>query len=385
MVRVSDEQVDFILHEIEVRGVTIEDLQWNLLDHMCCIIENEMSETDNFDQFFQGLLPRFFNDNLREIQEETELLLTFKHFYAMKKILVISGLLASVFTLIGSFFKVMHWPGAGISLVLGIGIFGIIFLPLMIALKFRDEAKTVDKLVLSFGLLTGIITTFGFLFKIMHWPFASIMMFTGLTSFTFIYTPVYFLSRVRRPELKFNTIVNTVLMLGCGGLLFAMMNTNKQKTDDANQSFYKLLSSEMESMAYQNQVNLDSVKKVEFIHSLDKLNQQVLELKTQIFRTSSKISKIEFSKLNETEAYALLPNDQLVKQVMSDEMHLKWATILSDLRGLNMQIDEKLPANTSNLKISIKSSDLEFATTKVGVQQLTVIQMHLRLLKLITT
>ena len=65
MVRVSDEQVDFILHEIEARGVTIEDLQYNLLDHMCCIIENEMSETDDFDQFFQRLLPRFFNDNLR--------------------------------------------------------------------------------------------------------------------------------------------------------------------------------------------------------------------------------------------------------------------------------------------------------------------------------
>lgn len=85
MVKVSDEQVDFILHEIEAHGVTIEDLQWNLLDHMCCIIENEMSEKDDFHQFFKLLLPRFFNDNLGEIQEETELLLTFKHFYAMKK------------------------------------------------------------------------------------------------------------------------------------------------------------------------------------------------------------------------------------------------------------------------------------------------------------
>ena len=109
MVRVSDEQVDFILHEIEAHGLTIEDLQYHLLDHMCCIIENEMSETDNFDQFFKGLLPRFFNDNLREIQEETELLLTFKHFYAMKKTLNISGLLYDGFNLLGSVLKVMNW------------------------------------------------------------------------------------------------------------------------------------------------------------------------------------------------------------------------------------------------------------------------------------
>lgn len=380
MGRVSDEQVDFILHEIEARGVTIEDLQWSLLDHMCCIIENEMSETDNFDQFFQRLLPRFFNDNLREIQEETELLLTFKHFYAMKKILVISGLLASAFTLIGSLFKVLHWPGAGISFVLGIGIFGVIFLPLMIALKFKDEVKMQDKLVLSFGLFIGIITTFGFLFKIMHWPFANILMLSGLTSFTFAYAPLYLMSRIRRPELKFNAIVNTVLMLGCGGLLFAMFNLNKPKTDHANKSFYSLLSSELESIQMKEKVTIDSVQKGTFINALNELNNEIQGLKTDIFRHSGQISKQEFDKMTEEDAFDRMLNDQLVKQVMNDEMYARWTIITSTLQTVNQQISTNFP-NHSKFKIKINNTDFEYSTTKVGVQELTLIQLHLRILE----
>lgn len=380
MVRVSDEQVDFILQEIEARGVTIEDLQYNLLDHMCCIIENEMSETDNFDQFFQGLLPRFFNDNLREIQEETELLLTFKHFYAMKKILVISGLFASAFTLIGSLFKVLHWPGAGISLVLGIGIFGIIFLPLMIALKFKDEVKMQDKLVLSFGLFIGIITTFGFLFKIMHWPFANILMLSGLTTFTFVYAPLYLMSRIRRPELKFNAIVNTVLMLGCGGLLFAMYNLNKPKTDHANKSFYSLISSELESIQVKEKVTMDSIQKEEFINSLNELNNRIQELKRDLFRRSGKLSKQEFDKMTEADAFDCMLNDQLVKQVMNDEMRASWAIITSKSQALNDQVSVHF-SDPSKLKIKINNTDFEYSNTKVGVQVLTLMQLHLRILE----
>ena len=380
MVRVSDEQVDFILREIEARGVTIEDLQWNLLDHMCCISEDEMSETEDFDQFFQRLLPRFFSDNLREIQEETELLLTFKHFYAMKKILVISGLLASAFTLIGSFFKVMHWPGASISFVLGIGIFGIIFLPLMIALKFKDEVKVQDKLILSFGLFIGIITTFGFLFKIMHWPFANILMLSGLTSFTFVYAPLYLMSRIRRPELKFNAIVNTVLMLGCGGLLFAMFNLNKPKTDHANKSFYSLLSSELESIQVKEKVTIDSVQKGVFINALNELDNEIQGLKTEMFRRSGQISKQEFDKMKEEDAFDRMLNDQLVKQVMNDEMYTRWRIITSTLKTVNHQISMHFP-NHSKLKISINDTDFEYSTTKVGVQELTLIQLHLRILE----
>ncbi|MNV16434.1 hypothetical protein D3C71_1071970 [compost metagenome] len=385
MVRISDEQVDFILHEIEARGVTIEDLQWNLLDHMCCIIEDEMSETDNFDQFFQGLLPRFFNDNLREIQEETELLLTFKHFYAMKKIVNISGLLAATFTFLRSVLKVLHLPGAGISFVLGIVIFSLLFLPLMIALKFRDEATKTDKLVLSFGFLVGIITSLGFLFKMMYWPGANLLMLSGLVTFTFVYVPVYFFSRFRRPELKFNATVNAVLMMACGGLLFAMYNLwYSTKLEESSQQAYRLLNEEVQKMDQPRVVSVNRADVQSLQKQVLKLDQEIMDLKSEIVQRSTQLTKKELESMAEDEAYGKLPKEEAVSRILNPEIQKKWDQICK----LQEQINGKLKAaypEQKDLVFEIGLIDLKSNTTKTALQNLTLIQMHLRLLKLIAT
>lgn len=383
MVKVSDEQVDFILHEIEARGVTIEDLQWNLLDHMCCIIENEMSETDNFDQFFQRLLPRFFNDNLREIQEETELLLTFKHFYAMKKTVNISGLSAAVLTLMGSVLKVMHWPGANVCFVLGIAIFSLIFLPLMIALKFRDEGTKTDKLVLSFGFLVGIIASMGFLFKLMHWPGANILMLSGLVSFTFVYVPIYFITRVRRPELRFNSTVNSVLMMACGGLLFAMYNLGYSvKVEESSQQAYRLLNEEVQKMDQSKvtSVNQQDVKALQ--KQVAMLNREILELKGLIIRSSTQMTEQEYNATPEDEAYSKLPKEEAMSRLLNASMSNKWDNICRLTEEVNGKLKAAYPEHKA-LVFDISSIDLPSNTTKIALQNLTLLQMHLRLLKLI--
>ena len=48
MVSVSEKQLDFILNDIVAHGIETEDLQENLLDHICCIVENEMNTGDDF-------------------------------------------------------------------------------------------------------------------------------------------------------------------------------------------------------------------------------------------------------------------------------------------------------------------------------------------------
>jgi hypothetical protein len=48
-----------------------------------------MSPENDFDEeVYRKVLPRFFKKELREIQEETDLLLTFKNYYAMKKVMI---------------------------------------------------------------------------------------------------------------------------------------------------------------------------------------------------------------------------------------------------------------------------------------------------------
>jgi len=232
MAEITDDQIDFIISDFTKRGVVLEDLRDNLLDHMCCIIENEMPPNDNFYQFYDTVLPRFFRNNLGEIQTETENLIRFKNFYTMKKTMNITGVLTVILILSGAILKTLHLPGAGISIVSGGFLFSLIFLPLLIAIKFKDDNSIKDKIVFSFGLLLGMILSAGFIFKLMHWPYANILMILGTVVFTFCYVPVYFITRIKRPELKFNTIVNSVLMFACGGILFAMFNLKNSKSFD---------------------------------------------------------------------------------------------------------------------------------------------------------
>lgn len=224
MPELTEEQIEFIFEDVGKRGVSMEDLRDNLVDHICCIMEREWDDDEDFHGFYNSILPRFFKTKLKEIQEETDQLITFKYYYAMRNTLKISGIASALLTLIGATLKTMHLPGAGVMIVLGGFLFSLVFLPLMIVMKFRDEDKAVDKWVFTLGFILAIGTSMGFLFKVMHWPMANILMRSGITLFVFGYVPLYFLSRVRRVEVRFNTTVNTVLMMAAGGLLYAMFN-----------------------------------------------------------------------------------------------------------------------------------------------------------------
>src|ERR1051325_2086139 len=91
MYTLNEQQIDFILRDIKSRGVEMEDLQVSLLDHICCIIECELEPDGDFESFYRKIIPKFFKKELREIEEETILLLTFKNYYSMRKTMMITG------------------------------------------------------------------------------------------------------------------------------------------------------------------------------------------------------------------------------------------------------------------------------------------------------
>lgn len=235
MHKVTDTQVDFILDDIERRGVITEDVRYNILDHVCCIIENEMDSDMNFNEFYRNTIARFYKKELGEIEEETQVLLTFKNYYAMKRTLKISGITSIILIMLGVTFKSMHWPGAGIMVVLGLAFFSLIFIPLNIILKFKDDKAKNNRLIMTVGLLTASAATIGVLFKIMHWPYANIIMFSSLLVFMIVFIPIYFIVKYRDPESRFNAIINTTFMVGAAGMLFALINLHGPKNTHNSQ------------------------------------------------------------------------------------------------------------------------------------------------------
>ena len=224
MHELNEQQINYILNDIKARSVETEDLQLNLLDHICCIIEAEMPEGNTPEEFYTSIIPRFFKRELKEIETETQLLLTFKHYYAMKKTMINSGAAAVSLFILGSIFKIMHWPGASALLVMGITIISLIFLPLLFILKSKELEGFKEKFILGTGVLLGILFSLSTLFKIQHWPGANRMWIIALGILFLVYIPVYFFTGIRNQETKANTVISSILLITAGGLLFTLTN-----------------------------------------------------------------------------------------------------------------------------------------------------------------
>jgi uncharacterized membrane protein len=220
---ISDEQVDFILNDIRRNGVETEDLQLNLLAHICCIIEQNLEDSGDFEGFYQQTIKQFYTQNLHEIEEEAALLLTFKNYYAMKKVFITTGTFSAATFVMGSIFKAMHWPGASALLCLAIVSTTFLFLPLFYVLKKREMKTGREKMILTAGTFTGMIYALAVLFAIQHWPGARILWLTTVVVSMFVFIPLYFFNGIKKPEARFNTIVTTVLLVGATGLLFTML------------------------------------------------------------------------------------------------------------------------------------------------------------------
>lgn len=180
MYRISDEQLDFIISDIGARGVEMESLQQNLLDHVCCIIENNLEENGDFENFYKKTIKTFYKDDLWEIEEETLQLLTYKNYYTMKKVMIYSGTFSVVGFIAGSILKIMHWPGAGAILLLGMITISLVFLPLLFVLKIKETTGAKNKLMITTGTIFGILFSMSALFKIFHWPGANMIWMIAL-------------------------------------------------------------------------------------------------------------------------------------------------------------------------------------------------------------
>lgn len=221
---ITDQHIDYILNDIRRNGIETEDLQLNLLDHICCLAEQQLKEEDDFERFYQETIKQFYHKELREIEEETILLLTFKNYNMMKKIMTGSGAISVFAFLAGSVFKVMHWPGAGILLTLGLLTTSFFFLPMVFILKAKEVNTGLEKLTVATGTLLGILCCLDFLFTVNHWPGATILWIVTICFSFFIFIPLYFFTGIRKPETRTNTMLTSIMLVGFTGLLFMLVN-----------------------------------------------------------------------------------------------------------------------------------------------------------------
>jgi hypothetical protein len=85
----------------------------------------------------------------------------------------------------------MHWPTAGIIITIGIAFLSLVFLPaLWFSLKKTITSK-IEKISVLMGIMGGSLHFIAVLFKMMHWPGASIIFIISVIILIFVFLPVY--------------------------------------------------------------------------------------------------------------------------------------------------------------------------------------------------
>ena len=271
MYPLSEEQIDFISRDLKSRGLEMASLQEDLLDHVCCIIEQNLETTQDFEAFYFRTIRTFYKTELKEIEEETLFLLTHKNYYAMKKIMLASGGFSAIVLSLGIVFKFMQWPGAGVLVVSGIAFFSLLFLPLLFTLKIKEKKQTQSPFILAAGTLSAILISLSTLFKLMHWPLANVLGLTAIGIMLLLFLPVYFFTGIRNAETKMNSIVTSILIVAGSGLLMSLVRSpgNSTKINELNTNYFlrneqilnheqKLVSESRKNVAATSQISAQS-------------------------------------------------------------------------------------------------------------------------------
>ncbi|ADR20306.1 hypothetical protein MATR_20770 [Marivirga tractuosa] len=191
---ITDEQFSFISQKIKNSGISQKEVQDDLIDHFCCLVEIEMQRGNTFEEAYTYAYQQTTPNGFEEIQLETFFLLNHKKIILMKQFTYISGYLFALSTTAGAFFKIMHFPGANIMLFSGLMGLSFIFLPLLLFNKFKDKVFNLmsEKLKWIFGTLSLMLLLVGSSFKVLHLPGAMILLGIGMFIFGILFLPFLF-------------------------------------------------------------------------------------------------------------------------------------------------------------------------------------------------
>lgn len=194
-------QVDKIAEDVRTASITITHLADDLIDHICCEVENLIEEGKTFEQAYEIVKKQTGISVLQKIQDDTKFLID-KKYRRMKTTMKITGNISLGIIMFGTVFKIMHWPGAGPLLALGFFILCTIFFPLAIRINYKDASNKKNLLLHIAILLGGIGFMVGVLFKIMHWPGAGMLILIGDISLLFVFLPMLLYVMIKKTGSK---------------------------------------------------------------------------------------------------------------------------------------------------------------------------------------
>ena len=302
MAELSLEQVKVIEKDIQKRGLKNDSLISDLVDHVCCILEDELDEDTKFEDLYPTIINRFFKKDLLEVEEETNLLLTFKNYYAMRNTMIRSGMSALILLVIGIIFKTLHLPGTAIILILATVLITFVFLPIFFVFNTKNS-NPQKKMVIGFGALFGILFVLAALFRVLHWPGAILLWRSSLLVVTFLFLPAYLFGSIRNEENKTNVIITSLMILIMSGILWGMTIVSRTSVH-VDQAIENQTLSLIDFSNSTKNLKSDELEKLNHLTSESK--RLIIQIEEKLTR---EINKMENEKIDLKRSVSLYSND----------------------------------------------------------------------------
>ena len=221
------QHIDQIARDIGKKEITFSHLLEDLIDHVCCDVEHEMQQGYSFSEAYQIVKLKMGPRRINEIQEETLYAVDTKY-RNMKNTMKISGVAGTILLGFAAVFKIQHWPYASIMITLGALILAFVFMPSALGVLWK-ETHSRKRIVLSISVfLASTFLIIGTLFKIQHWPYSGILLLLAAVSGIIFFIPTLTISMLQDPEKKTKRPVYIIgavgIILYSAGLFFKIQH-----------------------------------------------------------------------------------------------------------------------------------------------------------------
>ena len=216
MPELSVRNIDQIINDIRRQEITFPHLADELIDHICCDVEDEMKSGLSFHDAYLAVKERIGHRRLKEIQEETLYAVDTKY-RQMKSTMKISAIAGTVLLGFAALFKIMHWPVAGIMLILGAFTLAFVFMPSALTVLWKETHSSKRLFLYISAFVTAMLFIIGVVSKIQHWPLAALILMIASLSGIFAFIPALLAAKLKDQE---NRSKKIVYILGAAGLIF---------------------------------------------------------------------------------------------------------------------------------------------------------------------
>jgi hypothetical protein len=324
----------------------------------------------------------------------------------MKNSIYISGIISAIGLTLGALFKIQHWPAAGILLTIFIIFFTLVFLPVALWNNFTKEKKNI---FLFISIFITIVICFGAaLFKILHWPGAGIVVLVALIAPFVIFLPAYIYYYTKTANKDITNFIAILFLLVFVALMDAFLAIGVSKNiidrtiqinqttrqinavlEGKNDMIYKNLQSSQSDVMDSQQIIFLKTRTIDLCNLID-------EMKFSLVAAADKKNKNYISDSGEIDLWKIKGKDNQSiaagKFLYTDEGRILKNQIVAykeyvkslNVKNLTFDTDEILNVNDINNKDQFKSWEsamFEGSMMVWAIQKLDMIKMNIKIVE----